>query len=212
MLEEVLNISLPVTQIATIEFSDTVPVTDDKLVQAVIEGDERAFAELFDRYKRSIALVVGKFFRERADIEECVQVCFTKAYFSLNKYKGGEERSFSSWLTRIAVNVCYDEFRRRKRKAEDLFTEISSDEADYLESLADGRRPSDEKRLVATQLAERILGGLDPKDRIALTLVYSEDYSLGDVAEAMGISSSNLKSRLFRCRNKIKMKFGHLFR
>lgn len=212
MHEEVLNISLPITQAPTIEFSDNVPPTDDGLVQAVLEGDERAFAEIFERYKRSMTRVVGRFFRERSDIEECVQVCFTKAYFSLNKYKGGEERSFPSWLTRIAVNVCYDEFRRRQRKAENLFSEMSSEETDYLDSLADGRKPSEEKRVVATQLADRILGGLDPQDRIALTLVYSENYSLGDVAQAMGISSSNLKSRLFRCRNKIKTQFGHLFR
>ena len=115
-------------------------------------------------------------------------------------------------MTRIAVNVCYDEFRRRERRPENLFTDMSSEESDYLETVADVQRPSVERSLVASQLAEKILSVLDEKDRIAMTLVYSEDYSLNEVAEAMGISTSNLKSRLFRCRNQIKHRFGHLFK
>jgi len=212
MLEEVLNINLQrEAQFPVIVGGDESRASDEHLVQVVIAGDESAFAEIFERYKRPITQTVCRFFRDRSDIEECVQQCFTKAYFSLKNYRGGGDRSFPAWMTRIAVNVCYDEFRRRGRRSESLFTEMSDAENDYLETIADGRKPSVETVLIASQLTEKVLAGLDVKDRLAMTLVYTEDYTLTEVADAIGITTSNLKSRLFRCRNQIRNKFGHLF-
>lgn len=212
MLEEALNINLQTTtQLSAIDFSDGSPVRDEQLVQAVLAGDESAFAEIFERYKRPMARVVSRFFRDRSEIEEFVQQCFTKAFFSLKRFRGGEENSFPAWLTRIAVNVCYDEFRRRERKGERLFSEMSDEENDYVATVADGRDASDEQRMVAAELVQKLLSGLDARDRIAMMLVYSDDYSLKEAAAAIGISTSNLKSRLFRCRNLIRKRFSHLF-
>lgn len=212
MLDEVLNINLRTTaQIPAIEFSDQRIKSDDSLVEAVIDGDETAFAEIFDRYKLGVTRTVGRFFRERSDIEEMVQQSFMKVFLSLKRFRGGEERSFAAWITRITVNVCYDEFRRRQRKSESLFSEIGTEESDYVSSIADGRTRSSERTLSNAQIAERILASLEAEDRIAMTLVYSNEYSLEEAAGAIGITVSSLKSRLFRCRNHIKRRFGHLF-
>jgi RNA polymerase sigma-70 factor, ECF subfamily len=212
MLDEVLKISLQTTtQFPAIEFVDEVHVSDGALVQAVLSGDNAAFKVIFEKYKRPMTRVVSRYFRERSDIEEFVQQCFTKVYFSLKNFRGGGDAAFPAWMTRIAVNVCYDEFRRRQRKAENLFSEMSDEENDYVETLVDGRRPSVESLMIAAQLAEKVLAGLDTEDRMAMTLVYSEDYSLDEAAGAIGITTSNLKSRLFRCRNHIRKRFGHLF-
>ncbi len=212
MLDEVLKISLQTTaQIPAIDVSEDVVISDDELVEAVLAGDGSAFAEIFDRYKLPLTRTVGRFFRERSEVEEFVQQSFTKAYFSLKRYRGGEERSFAAWLTRITVNVCYDEFRRRQRKGESLFSEMSDEENDFISSVANGDRVSAESSLQARQIVEKVLAGLDPGDRVAMAMVYCEDYSIDEVAKAIGISKSNLKSRLFRCRNHIRKRFGHLF-
>lgn len=212
MLDEVLNISLQtIVQIPAIEFTEDAALSDDKLVEAVLAGDDSAFAEIFERYKLPLTRTVGRFFRDRSEVEEFVQQSFTKVYFSLKRYRGGEERSFAAWLTRIAVNVCYDEFRRRQRKGESLFSEMSDEENDFISSVADGNRVTPENSLQAKQLAEKVLAGLDPGDRIAMALVYCEDYSIDEVAKAIGISQSNLKSRLFRCRKHVRKRLGHLF-
>ena len=212
MFEEVINISLQrEAQLPPIEFTDESPLADERLVQMTLAGDETAYAEIFERYKRPLTRVVGRYFRERSEIEEFVQQSFTKAYFSLRNFRGGEDKSFAAWITRIAINVCYDEFRRRGRKGESLFSEMTDTENDYLQSVADGREIAADRSLVASQLAEKVLSSLDAKDRMAMTLVYSEDHSLNEVAAAIGISISNLKSRLFRCRNQIRARFGHLF-
>src|SRR5947208_1677266 len=119
MLDEVLNINVQsTTQLRAVEPVIEVTRTDEFLVRCVLDGDESAFTEIFDRYKRQVTRTAGRFFRERADIEECVQKSFTKAYFSLSKFRGAEQRSLAAWLTRIAVNICYDEFRRRNKAGE----------------------------------------------------------------------------------------------
>lgn len=209
MHDEVLKASLqpsPETPTVPITFSDH--VTDEMLVAAVVAGDERSFSEIFERYKRHVTRVVARFFNDRSDIEEFAQQSFTKAYFSLKNYRGGEEKSLPAWLSRIAVNVCYDEFRRRKRKGETTFTDLSDEETSFVETIVDDKARSNEERLITKQLAEKVLDSLDPEDRIAVQLVYSEDLSLAEAAEIIGISTSNLKSRLFRCRNFIQKRFS----
>lgn len=210
MLDEVIDISLQ-TKPMLRSFERPDALADEALVDAVLAGDEHAFAVIFDRHKRHVTRVVGRFFTDRSEIEEFVQQSFTKAYFSLKAFRGGAEHSMAAWLTRISVNVCYDDFRRRQRRGESLFTEMSDDENGFLESLVDGRGVSAESSVTHAALVDKVLSGLDPRDRIAMTMVYSEDYSLSETAAAIGISTSNLKSRLFRCRNQLKARFGYLF-
>jgi len=110
---------------------------DETLVRAVLDGDEHAFAEIFDRHKSIITRVVSRFFRDRSEIEEFVQQAFTKTYFSLDKFRGGRGDSFPAWVTRIAINVCYDEFRRRSRRGESNFSDLDDGEVSFAESVVE---------------------------------------------------------------------------
>src|SRR3954447_18811936 len=140
MLDEVLRTTLQSeAQLGAVSFSDGQPTSDDALVELVLNGDETAFAEIFERYKRHITRTVGRFFSERPEVEEHVQQAFVKAYTSLSRYHGGEENSFAAWITRITVNICYDEFRRRQRRGQSLFAEMTTDEVDYVETIVNER-------------------------------------------------------------------------
>lgn len=212
MFDEVLKINLQrEAQFPAIEFTDGTPPSDAKLVENVLAGDEASFAEIFERYKKHVTRVVGRFFQDRSEIEEHVQQAFAKTYFSLDKFRGLQEKSLAAWITKITVNVCYDEFRRRQRRSQNLFTEMTTEETEYVESIIDNNAATPESTLVNAELANKILSGVDAKDRVALTLVYAQDLSLEEAAEMLGITTSNLKSRLFRCRNHLKKRFSHLF-
>lgn len=212
MFGEAININLQrEAQFSAIEFTDGTSVSDAKLVENVLAGDEASFAEIFERYKKQVTRVVGRYFRDRSEIEEHVQQAFAKAYFSLKTFRGLQEQSLAAWITRITVNVCFDEFRRRQRRGQSLFTDMTIAENEYVESIIDSSAGTAETELANAELADKILSSLDARDRVALTLVYSEDYSLDEVANVLGITTSNLKSRLFRCRNHIKKRFSHLF-
>lgn len=187
-------------------------VADEELVRRALAGDEAAFACLFERYRRLVVHLVSRFFRRREEIEDIAQQSFAKIYFSLKDFRGGREKSFSSWLSRLTVNACYDELRRRSRRSEDLFSQFTDEEREYFERLATGEAANAERSLVARDLAEKVLAQLDAKERLALTLLHGEDYSVAEVAKVVGWSESNVKTRLFRCRNNLRNIFSHLFK
>jgi RNA polymerase sigma-70 factor (ECF subfamily) len=186
-------------------------IADDELVKLVLAGDETAFACIFERYRKLAVHLVSRFFRRREEIEDIVQQAFTKIYFSLKDFRGGHEKSFSAWLSRLTINACYDELRKSGRRAENLFSEFSDEEREYFEQITTENSVDAEKSLVARDLAEKILSHLDAKERLALTLLHGEDFSVAEVAKLVGWSESNVKTRLFRCRNNLRNIFSHLF-
>jgi RNA polymerase sigma-70 factor, ECF subfamily len=179
-------------------------VTDENLVKSVLAGDETAFESIFERYRRLVVHLVGRFFNRRETIEDISQQAFTKAYFSLKDFRGENEKSLQSWLSRLTVNVCYDELRRRQRKPENLFSDLSDDEFDYVENIAERKSLSSEETLANKDLAEKLLKGLEVEDRLAITMFYAEENSIAEVAEKLGWSESKLKTRLYRARNYLR--------
>jgi RNA polymerase sigma-70 factor, ECF subfamily len=178
--------------------------TDDELVKSVLAGDETAFELIFERYRRLVVYLVGRFFNQRETIEDITQQSFTKAYFSLKEFRGENEKSLQSWLSRLTVNVCYDELRRKQRKPENLFSDLSDNDFDYVENLAGRTASNDEKVFVDKDLTEKLLSGLEVEDRLAITLYYAEEHTVSEVAEKLGWSESKLKTRLFRTRNYLR--------
>ncbi len=112
------------------------------------------------------------------------------------------------WLTRIATNTCLNILRAAKRRPELTASDLTEDENNWLdEKLSDVSSElhrSAERQLVATDLADRLLGTLSPEDRLALTLIDGEDASVKEVAEMTGWSESKVKVRAFRARKKAR--------
>src|SRR5712692_3732499 len=101
--------------------------TADVLVTAVRSGDEAAFEMLFERYRRAVTRLAYRFFYRREQVEDIVQESFANAYFALGSYRGGHEKSFIAWLSRITIRTCYDEMRR-SRRVENMLSELSKEE------------------------------------------------------------------------------------
>lgn len=180
--------------------------TDDALVAAVQTGDEAAFAELFTRYKKMIAAIGGRFFARREQVEEIIQTTFYQAYLALNQYQGGQERSFAAWLKRIAVNSCLDELRRIQRRQEHLVSDLSTEEEEYLlgRVQAEWETPGIERRTIARDLAEKLLARLDPEDRLALMLLYEDEWSVAEISQLLGWSIPKVKGRAHRARQTLQ--------
>src|SRR3954464_8822049 len=75
--------------------------TDRQLVDLTLTGDESAFECIFERHKRHVAMVAGRYFQRPQDIEEIVQASFIKAYYELGSFRGLNDFSLVSWLGRI---------------------------------------------------------------------------------------------------------------
>lgn len=111
------------------------------------------------------------------------------------------------WLTRIATNTCLNMLRSARRRPEVVNSDLSDDETEFLETVSSqvGRQTLDaERKLVAADLAERLLETLSPEDRLALTMIDGEGASVNEVAEVTGWSESKVKVRAFRARKKAR--------
>jgi RNA polymerase sigma-70 factor, ECF subfamily len=174
--------------------------TDDALVSAAASGDEGAFEKLFERHRRQVARIGGRFFAQREQIEEIIQDSFTKAYFALNTYHGTHEASFKAWLAQIAVNCCYDQLRRQRRRPEQTFGDIEENEAQQLAVQLRAQPRDVESRVISRDLAGKLLSRLSAEDRLVLTLLDVEGFSVAEIAEMTNWSISKVKVRAHRAR------------
>ncbi len=174
--------------------------TDDELVAAAGAGDEAGFEQLFERHRRKVARIAGRFFSQREQIEEIVQDTFTKAYFALNTYHGTHEASFRAWLTQIAVNSCYDQLRRARRRPEQAAADFTDSQMHEFAGRLRAESPDVERALVSRDLAQKLLERLSPEDRLVLTLLDVEGFSVAEIAEMTKWSVSKVKVCAHRAR------------
>ena len=179
---------------------------DTELMRLARAGDESAFAEIVRRYGPRVFRTAGRFFRRREQVEEAAQEVFLKAFTELDSYEG--RGSFEGGLTRIATNTCLNLVRSAKRRPELSASELSEDEGAWLENRMAGaaveRQRSEERELVAADLAERVLGTMSSDDRLVLMMMDGEEASVKEVAEATGWSESNVKVKAMRARRRMR--------
>jgi RNA polymerase sigma-70 factor (ECF subfamily) len=179
---------------------------DDELASAAVNGDEGAFALLFDRHRRMVVRLAYRFFHRKEEVEEIVQESFAGAFFSLASYQGGHEKAFAAWLSRITVLTCYDELRSRSRRREHLVSDLSDAESAQIASVLDGVRSghSVERLAISRDLAAKLLARLGPEDRLVLTLLNVEELSVAETASVTGWSPSKVKMRAHRARTSLR--------
>lgn len=186
------------------------PVADPPDVELVARAasgdDEEAFEELFNRHHRRVALIAGRFFRQREQVEEIVQEAFTKAYFALGDFSNQQEASFASWIARIAFNACYDELRRLKRRPESALSDVTEEEVAWLtaQSRAAGTGSDVEAAAVSRDLADKLLSRLSPEDRLVLVMLDAEGMSVAEIAKLNKWSVSKVKVRAHRARQSLR--------
>lgn len=169
--------------------------TDDRLVKAALSGDDEAFAELVRRHKRKVFSIAARFVRNNNELDDVCQEIFMKAYQNMGKYRA--EAPFEHWISRIAVNACYDELRRQRRRQD----EVSFDDVAF--SLKDPEAeesPGNE----AWETLRRALAQLRPEERLVVTLLNLEERSVTEISGLTGWSESNVKVRAFRARKELK--------
>jgi len=174
--------------------------TDDALVAAAAAGDEEAFEKLFERHRRQVARIGGRFFAQRDQIEEIIQDTFTKVYFALHTYHGTHEASFKAWLAQITVNACYDQLRRARRRPENTLGDLMENESADISTQLRAARSDIEGALVSRDLALKLLARLSAEDRLVLTLLDVEGFSVAEIAEMTSWSISKVKVRAHRAR------------
>ncbi len=169
-------------------------------------GDENAFKQLFDVYKVQLLNFIYRYCQDRRVAEELAQEVFLRVYKNAASYR--PDAKFSTWVYRIATNVCLNEIRSSRYRCEvGLGSKDSGDDHREYE-LAD-RSP--EKRADEQILAEerrrsvrKAIGLLPEKQRIALLSREYDHLSYKDIAERLECSEGAVKSIIHRAKIALK--------
>ena len=176
---------------------------DRELVRRAQREDKEAFEELIRRHQHRVFAVAGGIIRRREDLEDIAQQVFVKAYFSLKRFD--QRAAFSTWLYKITVNECWDMLRKKKVRPLVYEADLSEEQARQVISSAEKGKeePDISDRLEARQRVERLLEGLDERDRLMLILKEVEGFSIEEIAEVLHLNANTVKVRLFRARRRV---------
>lgn len=176
--------------------------TETQWIAEAKTGDKEAFSHLVEKYNRPVYSVCYRMLGTPTAAEDAAQEAFIRAYKALDRYD--PNRSFATWLLSIASNYSIDQLRKRK------VTILSMDSEKHAWLAPPDPGPSPEKVALEKEkqaLVQTILAELSETDRAAVVLQYWHDYSYEEIAEALDLSTSAVKSRLFRARRLLAEKW-----
>jgi len=178
-------------------------IEDRELVRRAQGEDKEAFEELVKRHQHRVFAVAGGILRKREDVEDIAQQVFVKAYFSLKKFD--QRAAFSTWLYKITVNECWDLLRKKKVRPLMYEADLSEEQAKQMMTSGEKENPGPDvsEKMVAREHVERLLEGLDERDRLMLILKEVEGYSIEEIAEVLNLNGNTVKVRLFRARRRV---------
>jgi len=178
---------------------------DRELVRRAQANDKEAYEELIKRHQQRVFAVAAGILRRHEDIEDIAQQVFVKAYFSLKRFDG--RAAFSTWLHRITLNECWDLLRKKKVRPLLYESDLSEEQAQRVaDSESDGAGPDIRQRLENQQRVERLLAGLEERDKLMLILKEVEGFSIEEIAEVLDLNANTVKVRLFRARGRVVRK------
>ncbi len=172
-------------------------LTEQDLIQSILDGNTHSFSVLLKRYQRPIHSLVRQIVSNREDAEELTQDVFLKAFRKLDTFKGGS--SLSTWLYRIASNTAVSATRKKRlvypEFDENQFANLPDETVDEI-----SEKENDEAQL---QRLENAIERLNPEEKALISLYYTENKPLTEVALILNLSSDNAKVKLHRTRKKI---------
>ncbi len=185
---------------------------DRVLVRAGQHGDLAAFEELVARHRDKVYSRAFSILRQEQEALDVSQEAWIKAWQRLGQFQ--QESSFTTWVTRIVINLSLDQLRRQKR-----FQAQSVEEMDEESGGVERQMPvvvnNPTEGLERLELRERIdeaMGRLSAEHRTALILLEFEELGYKEIAERMGCSLGTVMSRIFYARRKLAALLGDIRR
>jgi RNA polymerase sigma-70 factor, ECF subfamily len=179
-------------------------LADEELVRLAQDGDQDAFGELVNRHQDNTHRLCLKMLGTTEDAEDHAQEAFIKAYQALPGFR--QNARFSTWLYRIAVNVCLGTLRKRRLQTVSIDRPVELGDGCVVRDVEDSA-PDPRDDLLAEELTGIVrsqVGQLSPKNRTVFDLRVNQHLSTDDTAAILGVSTSCVKSRLHRARGYLR--------
>ena len=175
---------------------------ENEIIRSVLRGNVNDFEKLVAAYEKNVYNIALKMVGDPDDAADMTQETFIKAYRALSGFRG--DSKFSSWLYRIASNVCLDFLRSRSRHPQVSLSTVDEDDRATFE-LPDMRQNPEEQLMkkLGMEAVRRGLEQLPEQQRQILVLRELGGLSYAELAQTLGLEEGTVKSRIFRARKRL---------
>lgn len=182
----------------------------NKRINEVIKGNQEAYEEIVTLFQHRLYHVCYRMLSNQQEAEDIAQEAFVRAFINIHTFD--QKRKFSTWLFRIATNLCIDRIRKKKPDYY-LDAEVPGTEglSMYSQVAADTELPEEEVEKMEVQ--ERVqyeIGQLPDKYRSVIILRYLEELPLQEISEILELPLGTVKTRIHRGRAALKKQMGNL--
>ena len=191
------------TLAGNVSFNDS--ADDQALVATAKMGDQQAFETLVKRHRQRIFAIALRYTRVREDAEDVVQQTFQRTFVRLSSFAG--RSTFSTWLTRIAINEALMCLRRARARREVSIDDLNGDEGTAPHFNVGDARHDPEADYLKREEAEVLSAALDKLTlplRTAIKLRELGELSIQETARCMSVSVGAVKAQVFRGRRKLR--------
>jgi RNA polymerase sigma-70 factor (ECF subfamily) len=184
-----------------------VRASDEALMQELAQGSQSAFDELFTRYGTPVNTFCYAFLRNREAAEDIAQETFIRVFRNASRYQ--PVAKFTTWLYKIAANLCINELKKGKLRSTLSLDEPAGSDPDgsrIVERIATNSPSplSALERAEAQSLIEKAIDHLPPDQRTTLVMVEYHQMQYQDIAEILEVSVSAIKMRVKRARETLR--------
>jgi len=189
-------------------------LSDIELIHQVKQGNENAFEQLVYRYDRTVLSITLKYSGNTDDAKDLYQEVFIRAYRGINNFQFRSE--FSSWLYRIAVNVCLS-YKSRSKEYLKVSINEEDDDTNFTKNVSEqlvyeGSSPEEaaaENEL--TEIVDAALETLSPRQKITFVLKHYEGYKIREIAEMLNCKEGTVKKYLFDAIKNLRKKLSGIY-
>jgi RNA polymerase sigma-70 factor (ECF subfamily) len=189
-------------------------LSDIELIHQAKQGNENAFEQLVYRYDRTVLSITLKYTGSTDDAKDLYQEIFIRAYRGINNFQLRSE--FSTWLYRIAVNVCLS-YKSRSKQYLKVSINEEDDDTDFTKNASEqlvyeGLSP--EAAAAGNDLAEIVdaaLETLSPRQKITFVLKHYEGYKIREIAKMLNCKEGTVKKYLFEAIKNLRKKLSGIY-
>ncbi|MDP4094416.1 MAG: sigma-70 family RNA polymerase sigma factor [Bacillota bacterium] len=180
--------------------------SDKSLLDKAKKGDVQAFEDLIEGYQKRVFNITLRMIGNYDDASELTQEVFIRVFRSLNSFK--EEAQFSTWVYKIATNICLDELRKqKKRKAViSLDEEIRTDDGEIKRQIEDEKPTPDiiAEKNEMKNIVNKAIQSLSEEYRFVIIMRDIQGFSYEEIAKIIKCPEGTVKSRINRARKALK--------
>ncbi|MBW1887581.1 MAG: sigma-70 family RNA polymerase sigma factor [Deltaproteobacteria bacterium] len=175
-------------------------MTDGRLIEKFLDGDTNAFNTLIWRWEKPLYNFVYRTVGEKETSKDICQIAFIRMYKQLNTLRDRDK--FSSWLYRIALNLCRDEMKKKKRQAKTYWDDLCADDGttDTLAQMEDQQTKQPDELCHQNHISDILKNALmvlPEEQRIVIVMKQYQGLKFTEIADILKEPVNTVKSRLY---------------